>query len=135
MTRAKIGVDQQESECSGRFGRGHRNSNSHQLAEFCTAQNLILANTFFQHRPCYRTTWQGTRLDTATGEKFPIYNQIDYILAPKKQVNLLLNARSYSDTLVNSDHRIVIATTVISPTYKLSINQNHEKTEKIGKNW
>ena len=37
---------------------------------------------------------------------------------PSKQRNLVLNARSYSGTLTESDHRLVVTTTTTPPAYK-----------------
>jgi hypothetical protein len=77
----------------------------------------------FQHRACHRTTWKGTRGDKLTGNKVPIFNQIDYIFVPFSQKNLLENARSHSGTFTNSDHRLVVTTTTILPNFKRTFGQ------------
>ena len=38
-----------------------------------------------------------------------IYNQIDYIIMGKHQIQSMTDAQSYSGTETNSDHRIVVA--------------------------
>jgi hypothetical protein len=115
---AKIGQDWTDTRCIGRFCRGYRNQNGQHLAEFCDSFDLVATNTCFDHRASHRTTWQGQRLDAQTGKTVPIYNQIDYILVPRRQLNLVLNARSYSGTLTDSDHRLVVTTTQIPPSFK-----------------
>lgn len=92
-------------QCMGKFGRGLRNSNGQKLVEFCDTHNLVATNTFFQHKASHRTTWVGHRQDTETGKTVPIYNQIDLILTPKEQINLVTNARSYSGTSVKNQRK------------------------------
>ena len=127
---SKLGAEQTNLSCLGHYGRGRRNENGQHLGEFAAEHNLIASNTLFQHRASHRTTWKGSRRDVSTGEIVPIYNQIDYIFVPERQVNLLTNARSYSGTAVESDHRIVVATTLILPAYKLYTSKRQLRQEK-----
>jgi exonuclease III len=108
---SKIGQDWMETRCIGRYCRGIRNSNGQQLVEFSEARDLFATNTKFQHRACHRTTWKGER------ESRRIFNQIDYIFVPRKQLYLVTNSRSYSGTKTESDHRLVVATTRIKHPY------------------
>ncbi len=96
---SKIGQKWTDTNCIGHYCRGRRNENSQQLVEFSESFDLVA------------TTWSGQRLDTRTGNIVPIYNQKDYIFVPRNQLNLVSNARSYSGTLTESDHRLVVATT------------------------
>ena len=45
---------------------------------------------------------------TKNNEIVTVYNQIDYILCKQNQKQTLIDARSYSNALVDSDHRIVV---------------------------
>ncbi len=121
---SKIGHEWMNTKCIGRYCRGLRNSNGQQLFEFCESFQLIAKNTCFAHRACHRTTWTGQRLDATKGEKVPIYNQIDYILTPRRQFNLVTNARSYSGTITESDHRLLVTTTTTKPAYKRIFGPN-----------
>lgn len=120
---SKLGQDHASTKCVGRYCRGRRNANGQQLAEFGDAHALIATNTRFAHRATHRTTWSAKRKDKVTGKLVHIYNQIDYIFVPAKQINLISNARSYSGTHVNSDHRLVVTTAVITPNYKRQFGQ------------
>ncbi len=126
---SKIGHDWTNTNCIGRYCRGRRNTNGQQLAEFCETFDLVAANTLFQHRASHRTTWSGQRRNAETGAIVPIYNQIDYILAPRRQLNLIANARSYSGTVTESDHRLVVATTTTPPSFKRKFGQTPPKSQ------
>ena len=65
----------------------------------------------------------------------PIYNQIDYVFVPKRQVNLLTNARSYSGTATDSDHRFFIATSILSPVYNLYTDKNQQQKPEWYEVW
>lgn len=126
---SKIGADWANTACIGHYGRGRQNENGKRLAEFSATHELIATNTMRQHRASHRTTWIGSRLDKKTGLTVPIYNQIDYIFVRQTQSTLVTNARSYSGTAVNSDHRIVVTTSTIAPAYKRFL-KNLNKPEK-----
>ena len=54
-------------------------------------------------------TWEQTRVNKENNKTVNVFNQIDYIICQTSQKNILMNARSYSGTQVNSDHRLVVA--------------------------
>ena len=110
---AKAGTKQQDESCIGSHGRGIRNVSGETLVQFCEINRLFLSNTAFCHSARHRTTWTGQRLDRASGKIVNIYNQIDYILCRQSQKRLFTNARSYNGTEVTSDHRIVVARTLL----------------------
>ena len=87
-----MGQDRIDTNYIGHHGRGRRNENGQQLIELSDSHGLIATNTMFKHRATHRTTWQGTRRDQLSGNKVNIYNQIDFIFVPYKQVNLVTNA-------------------------------------------
>ena len=90
----------------GKFGKNKTNSNGSELVEFCLENNLVLTNTYFQHKLAHITTWQGPKLPS---RKNPLRKQIDYIAVRKQHQHLIQDARSYSGTHTKSDHRLVIA--------------------------
>ena len=110
---AKIGKLQEGDAytCVGKFSRGERTTNGQTLLELCEEKRLFVSNSAFNHPARHQTTWEGqTKKDKQTGKKKPIYNQIDFILCPKRFKHLLENARSYSGTSLSSDHRLVKTT-------------------------
>ena len=88
----------------GSHARGIRNTNGDHLFEFLESSNYVASNTFFKHRACHITTWQGE----INGKR--VYNQIDYILIPFQRKQSMTNARSYHCFSADSDHRLVVTT-------------------------
>lgn len=106
---SKIGKSQTREDCLGKFSRGRRNENGQELINFCMSERLSIVNTLFQQRQSHITTWEGQRKDQ-NGNIVSIYNQIDYILCKNSQKGRYTNCRSYSGTLLFSDHRLLIST-------------------------
>jgi len=96
-------------QCVGSYSRGRRNYSGTRLADFCHSKGLFACNTAFQHHARHQTTWTGWRHNNQGGPSLPIYNQIDYIFCAQSQKQLFTDARSYSGTTLNSDHRLVVA--------------------------
>ena len=103
---AKVGKRSNGEACLGRYSRGIRNDSGERLIDFCNMNNLFISNSGFKNPARHMTTWHCKRLQN--GVTVNIYNQIDYIICPMDRKHILKNARSYSGTLVDSDHRIVI---------------------------
>jgi exonuclease III len=106
---AKLGLRQTTHETfMGAHGKGTRNSNGHNLAEFLQNNTLYATNTTFEHPMKHRSTWHGY---IASAHR---YNQIDYVLASQRLVHdhprILRNSRSYSPSQFTSDHKIVLTT-------------------------
>ena len=83
--------------------------NGEAMAHFLDAHNLFACNTAFQHPAIHKTTYQQKRKDNTTGLDVVIYNMIDFIICRQSQQSLLLDARSYAGTVLNSDHRLVVS--------------------------
>ena len=79
--------------------------NGEALAHFLDAHNLFSCNTALSHPGRHKTTYQQKR---TTGLEVVIYNIIDFIISRQSQKSLLLDARSYAGTVLNSDHRLVV---------------------------
>ena len=106
----------QYPENMGAFGKGELNSNGEHLLDICRKNELVITNTLFYHKMCHRTTWtcpekKQTHLDkNGSIRKNPYRNQIDYIIVKNKHKPLIQNARSYSGTNTDTDHRLVMTT-------------------------
>ena len=85
------------------------------LVDFCDIHSLFVCNSAFKHPARHITTWEQTRINKDNNQTTKVFNQIDYILCQQSQKSALLNARSYSGTEVNSDHRLVITRMKIAP--------------------
>lgn len=125
---SKVGKTTGNESYLGQYSRGRRNNSGQCLIDFCEIHQLFIANSAFQHKASHITTWEQHREDKKTGKMIHIYNQIDFVLVKSRQKNTLIDARAYSGTNVNSDHRLVLTRLHIEP-YKLFINTNrsHQK--------
>ena len=102
---SKVGARIKEDICVGNFSKGRRNQNGEALISFCEANSLFIMNSRFQHPARHQTTWQGQF--KRDNKIIPVYNQIDFILGKKKDMQLFQQARSYAGTTVTTDHRLV----------------------------
>ena len=107
-----------ESSCLGRHSRGTRNASGQYLIDFCETNDFKIANTCFQHHARHITTWSQQRTNKNTNKIETIYNQIDYILVRMNRKQTLQDARSYSGTECDSDHRLVVCRMSIK-SYKM----------------
>ena len=76
------------------------------MIDFCSINHLFISNSAFQHPAQHITTWESQI--KVNNKLVNIYNQIDYIICQENQKHLLCNSRSFSNTLTNTDHLIVI---------------------------
>ena len=83
-------------DITGQFGLGSRNERGSRLLQFCEENNMMIANTYFQHpkRRLY-ITWR------SPGDIYR--NQIDFILINKRYRNAVKQARTYPGADVGSD--------------------------------
>jgi len=112
---AKVGSQQGNSNGAvGKFGFGQRNERGERLEEFCTLNDLIIANTQFKQSKSSRCwTWQSPNgVDQ---------NQIDYIMISRKGRGSLRNCRAFPSADVGSDHQLVMA------NLKLKLKRNQKR--------
>ena len=105
---AKVGKSTNEEQCLGKYSKGKRNESGQIFIDFCEKNNLFVCNSAFQHPSRHITTWSQQRIEKKTNTVKVIYNQIDYILMNKTNIQNMTNARSYAGTETFSDHRLVI---------------------------
>ena len=105
---ARIGFDSHMTSAAavGRYAyHDTTNVNGQKLAELCEVANLFSALHKQPHKRCHMWTWQHPN-----GAKA----QLDHVLMRRRWINSLRNCRAYSSIEIDSDHRIVSATTKIS---------------------
>ena len=84
---------------SGKFGLGEQNVQGQRFVEFCTINDLVIANTLFEHHPRRLYTW--TSPDNKTKK------QIDYITISQRWRSSVKNARTYPGADCNTDHQLL----------------------------
>jgi endonuclease/exonuclease/phosphatase family metal-dependent hydrolase len=85
----------------GKHGLGTMNEAGEKLADFCAAQELIIANTWFAQPKRRLYTW------TAPGGKHR--NQIDYILISKRWRSTIKAVNTLPGADCGSDHELLVA--------------------------
>ena len=121
---SKVGKVQIGDICLGNFSKGKRNENGEALVNFCEANGLYIVNSRFQHSSRHQTTWEGQC--KIEGTIRPIYNQIDFVICKQKDKSMFQNARSYSGTSVNSDHRL-LKTKMTTEWWKMKRGKQEKK--------
>ena len=104
---AKVGKYEEGETCIGHFSKGKRNDNGNLVIDLCENNKLFISNSAFDHPARHQTTWVGRLKDKATDKIINIFNQIDYIICQQRHKQCLTNSRSYSGTLLSSDHKLV----------------------------
>ena len=124
---SKVGKKLDGAEtCLGKFSKGNRNDNGEELINFCLKNNIFISNSAFKHKSCHITTWEGQWKDKSTGKRFPIYNQIDFVLVPNWIKQNLRDSRTFAGISTNTDHRLLIT----SLTLNVPPNKHHTKKEQ-----
>lgn len=118
---AKVGTNNTDLEDHfSKFGKGVINENGERLIETAVSNDLVISNTLFKHRLSHVATWvcperiNPTKTKDGEIRRNHIRNQIDYILLQNKFRTFIQNSRSYSGTITNTDHRLVVTTLKIT---------------------
>ena len=114
---SKLGRKLTNERSIGEHSCGTRNTNGTVLAGFLETHGLFACNTAFQHATRHKTTWQGQYRDATNGNIVPIYNTIDFVICRVSHKSLLTDSRAYAGTLLDSDHRLLIAQLDLSRLY------------------
>lgn len=98
---AKVGEGEERDSGLGPYSLGIRNERGDKLLTFTRANNLVLANTLFNHHPRKRYTWISPDQQTR--------NQIDFILVNDRWKTSVLDSRSKPGADCDTDHLLVSA--------------------------
>lgn len=110
---SRVGKEDIENKAIvGRQGEETRNNNGKRMLEFCRLQDLIITNTFFQHKDVHKYT----RTQPNRREK----SIIDYILAQRERRKNVLDVKVRRSAEIYSDHFLLVA----------KIRQNHIRSSK-----
>uniref|UniRef100_A0A0G4H8Y8 Reverse transcriptase domain-containing protein n=1 Tax=Chromera velia CCMP2878 TaxID=1169474 RepID=A0A0G4H8Y8_9ALVE len=106
---ARVGERNEETAAVlGRFMEGQRypNRNGQCLLEFCLEHELVVANSFFQHPPHHKGSWQHPRSKK--------WHELDYFLVRRRDLSRVCDVRVFRLIDCWSDHRFETAVTIRS---------------------
>ena len=102
---ARVGSDFSSwNSVIGPHGVGVCNENGERLLDFCAGNQLIITNTWFQHKLLHNATWFRNGNRSRTG------HMIDHVLVNKRFRTRVLDTRVYRPTFHESDHELVVST-------------------------
>ena len=98
---AKIGENwgRLNSNAIGPYGLGERNPRGDRLEDFAVENDLVIANTLFQHPKRRLYTWTSPDGNTR--------NQIDFILIKRKWRTSVLNVKTFPGADCDTDHELL----------------------------
>lgn len=99
---ARVGITDKEYETIiGRYGENVRNNNGLRMLDYCQLNNLIITNTFYQHKDIHKYT----RAEPSRQEK----SIIDYIVVQEGNKSSIIDVRVRRGPEIGSDHFLLVA--------------------------
>ena len=100
---ARVGLQQNytSNNVVGPHTTGHINENGQRLLDFCSTNNLLISNTFFQHKCVHQTTWMHP------GNKQ--WHTLDYTLVNRKFRSSVEDVRVHRTAAgsIGTDHHLL----------------------------
>ena len=87
----------------GPHGLDDCNENGELLRDLCVSNNLLVTNTWFQHKPLHQCRWYRNGNHSHRG------HMIDYVLVNHSIRSSVLDTRVYCYTYLQSDHELVVS--------------------------
>lgn len=99
---SRVGMsDEEYRTVIGKWGENVRNDNGRRMIDFCLVNNLIITNTFFQHKDIHKYT----REMLSRNER----SIIDYIVIERQYRKTLIDTRVKRGPEIGSDHFVVVS--------------------------
>ncbi|CAF1574985.1 unnamed protein product [Didymodactylos carnosus] len=99
---ARVGLQQSQTagDVIGKHTIDQQNENGQHLVDFCSLNNLIVTNTFFQHKPVHQASWMHP------GNKR--WRLLDYILVNRKFRTSVHDVRAHRGAagFIGTDHHL-----------------------------
>ena len=113
---ARVGSNNSSwSSVIGPHGIGECNVNGVRLLDFCASNQLIVSNTWFQHKRLHQTTW------FRNGDRSRPGHMIDYVLVSKRFRTSVLDTRVYCSTHTHTNTHTHTVTHIHTHTHKIYI--------------
>ena len=114
--------DQKSQEAIGMHGEDTKNNNGERLIQFCIENQLIICNTFFEHKNIHKFT----REVKSRGEK----SIIDYVIVEKSKRNKIKDVKVSRGAELYSDHYLVVAKVKHVQSAQTLREENDNKAKK-----
>ena len=101
----------------GPHGLGEMNGNGTRLLDFCASNQLLITNTWFQHKPLHQATWY------RNGDRTKQGHMIDYVLVNNRFRTSVLDTRVFRSVYHQSDHELVVS----SLRFKIKAKRCHPR--------
>jgi Reverse transcriptase (RNA-dependent DNA polymerase)/Endonuclease-reverse transcriptase len=85
----------------GTHGENTRNNNGRRLLDFCINHDMIITNTFYEHKQIHKYT----RAEPSRGEK----SIIDYVIVERNNRHAIMDVRVKRGYEIGSDHFLLVA--------------------------
>lgn len=96
----RVGRKETYTGVIGKHGEETKNNNGTRLIEYCLSNNLIVTNTFYQHKDIHKFTRRGPNNELSI---------IDYILVEKDNKKEIKDVRARRGPELYTDHYMVLA--------------------------
>ncbi|XP_063587729.1 uncharacterized protein LOC134764980 [Penaeus indicus] len=96
---AKVGDMTIPNKTCGIFGLGEQNNRGEKLIDFCSANNMLIANSTFEHHPRHLYTW--------ASPDSRIRKQIDFFIINQEWKSCVKNVKTKPGADCKSDHQLL----------------------------
>ena len=103
--------------------------NRNLLVSFIIANECILANTWFKKQDRLLSTYRTPGTEQNAVRERPNFEQLDYMIVPKRWRNAITNAEADDEVNINTDHFPIIVTCRISLRRILNIEEPTSTTK------
>lgn len=106
---ARIGEDEAKGlGAMGPYGEKTQNRNGKKMLDFCITNDLLIGNSFYEHRKEDRNTFEAEGRETKS--------IIDYIVYTQPTSKIIKDVRVETKAELNTDHRLLVAETTMEKT-------------------
>ncbi|XP_045471756.1 uncharacterized protein LOC123678663 [Harmonia axyridis] len=120
---SRVGIGGGRDGIVGKYGETKKTNNGERLIEYCRMNNMIVSNTFFEHKDVHRYTRHGHNVDDRS--------IIDYFLVERDNRRDIADVRVHRGAEIGSDHYMLVAKIMSEGKEKVEHRQLNEGYENI----
>ncbi|XP_044760257.1 uncharacterized protein LOC123317714 [Coccinella septempunctata] len=119
----RVGISQDNNGVVGKYGEDKKTNNGNRLIEYCRVNDLIVTNTFYEHKDIHKYTRQGPKREDRS--------IIDYIVVERDSRREVNDVRVYRGAELGTDHYMLVARMVEEDEGGKVEKQNERCYERI----